>query len=91
MNDKLNKTAHDEHDHEEFECLEAIDSLYAYLDGELTDETTLRKFKEHLKHCNSCYTRSELEGVISERIRVTGKEKAPDSLKERLFNIIDDC
>lgn len=82
-----NKT--DKQDIEEIECLEAIDSLYAYLDGELTDENTLAKFKQHLSHCNSCYTRSELEGVISERIKQSGIRKSPEKLKNRLNKLID--
>lgn len=74
---------------EEIECLEAIDSLYAYLDGELDNEETLTRFKHHLNHCKSCHTRSELEGVISERIKRSEKEKAPDSLQNRLRNLMD--
>ena len=84
-----NKT--DNQDIEEIECLEAIDNLYAYLDGELRDEKTLAKFKQHLNHCHSCYTRSELEGVISERIKISGKIKTPESLQKRLRQLLDDC
>jgi len=73
---------------EEIECLEAIDSLYAYLDGELTDEDTLAKFKHHLSHCNSCHTRSEMEGAISKRLKTAGKEKSPASLKNRLHDLM---
>lgn len=75
---------------EEIDCLEAIDSLYAYLDGELNDEESLAKFKQHLSHCRSCYTRSELEGVINERIKVSGKNKSPASLQNRLRHLIED-
>jgi anti-sigma factor (TIGR02949 family) len=73
---------------EEIECMEAIDSLYAYLDGELNDEKTLMQFKHHLKHCDSCYTRSELEGIMNERIKSSGHSKAPESLQNRLKDII---
>ena len=75
---------------EEIECLEAIDNLYAYLDGELKDEKTLAKFKKHLGHCKSCYSRSEMEGVINERIKETGTDKMPESLKNRLRDFMDD-
>jgi len=75
---------------EEIDCLEAIDNLYAYLDGELNDEETLAKFKQHLSHCRSCYTRSELEGVLTERIKESGKGKTPTSLQNRLRHLIDD-
>lgn len=79
MNDSTDKQ-----DIEEIECLEAIDSLYAYLDGELNDSETLAKFKQHLNHCNSCYTRSQLEGVINERIKASAIRKTPESLQKRL-------
>lgn len=79
----------DDIDVEEIECLEAIDSLYAYLDGELNDRVTLAKFKKHLKHCQSCYSRSELEGVISDRIKTSGKDKTPESLQNRLHDLMD--
>lgn len=89
-----NKKYHDHHeqgdDVEEIDCLEAIDSLYAYLDGELTDKETLAKFKSHLGHCKSCYSRSELEGVINERIKESGKDKAPEKLKNRINSFLDD-
>ena len=78
------------HDVEEIDCLEAIDNLYAYLDGELNDDETLARFKKHLGHCKSCYSRSELEGVINERIKESGKGIAPESLKNRLRDFMDD-
>lgn len=84
----MNKTT-DNNEIEEIECLEAIDNLYAYLDGELNDEETLAKFSQHLDHCHSCYTRSELEGVISERIKTSGKSKTPESLQKRLQDLLD--
>lgn len=82
------------HDHnndvEEIDCLEAIDNLYAYLDGELNDEKALVKFRKHLGHCRSCYSRSEMEGIINERIKEKGKGKMPESLKNRLRGFMDD-
>jgi len=83
MNDETDKN-----EIEQIDCMEAIDNMYAYLDDELTDEDTLLKFKQHLKHCDSCYTRSEIEGVISERIKSSGKGKAPEALQNRLHDIL---
>ena len=50
----------DEAEIKEIDCLEAVDSLYAYLDDELDDEQSLARFNKHLSHCRSCYTRSEI-------------------------------
>jgi anti-sigma factor (TIGR02949 family) len=74
---------------EDIDCLEAIDSLYAYLDGELDDDRSLARFEKHISHCRSCYSRSELEGVLTERIRQSGKDKTPASLKSRLRTLMD--
>lgn len=81
----------DDHTAEEIDCLEAIDNLYAYLDGELRDEQTLAKFKHHLSHCRSCYTRSELEDVVSERIKISASVKSPKSLHKKLRQLLDEC
>ncbi|MDH5765945.1 MAG: zf-HC2 domain-containing protein [Gammaproteobacteria bacterium] len=83
------KNTTDHQNVDEIDCLEAIDNLYAYLDGELNDEIILAKFKNHLSHCDSCYTRSELEGAISEKIKNTKKETTPESLQDRLRNLME--
>lgn len=85
MSEKTERT-----DVDEIGCLEAIDNLYAYLDGELDDEQSLARFKKHIRHCRSCYSRSELEGALTERIRRSGKDKAPASLQSRLRKLMDD-
>lgn len=83
---------HDKHDSgiEEIDCLEAIDSLYAWLDGELDDQNVLAKFEAHLEHCRSCYSRAEMEKELNRRIRQSGKGEAPASLRSRLRNVVDD-
>ena len=81
----------DSHDHsntEEIDCLEAIEMLYAYLDGEL-DDKDLAKYEHHMGHCRSCYSRSELETALNKRIKESGKEEAPEKLQNRLRNLID--
>jgi len=76
-------------DVEEIDCIEAIDNLYAYLDGELDDPETIRKFESHLDHCRSCYTRRELESKLSERLRTAARTKVPAGLRDRLRDLID--
>jgi len=77
------------HEHEEIDCAEAIGHLYAYLDGELTDKVTLAQFEEHLEHCKSCFTRAQLERAINNKLSTAQEEMVPDSLQDRLRNIID--
>lgn len=76
----------DEHTHLEHDCLEAIDNLYAYLDGELEPEE-IEKFENHIDHCRSCFTRKEFESAVSKRIKAT-KGRVPDSLQNRLRDLI---
>lgn len=80
----------EKHEHEEIDCTEAIGHLYAYLDGELTDKIVLAQFEEHLEHCKSCFSRAQLEGVINEKLSsLKEKEEVPDTLQDRLRNIMD--
>ena len=72
------------------DCLEAFDHLYAYLNGELKDEAMLTKIEHHLGHCKSCYSRAQMERELNDRLRKSGKDKAPESLKKRLHELIDD-
>ena len=73
---------------EEIDCLEAIEMLYAYLDGELDGEE-LAQYEHHLGHCRSCFSRSQLETALNKRIQDSGKDEAPDALQNRLRNLID--
>lgn len=73
---------------EEIDCLEAIELLYAYLDGELNDDE-LAKYEHHMGHCRSCYSRSELETELNKRIQTSGKDEAPEALQDRVRHLID--
>ncbi len=77
----------DEHSHLEHNCLEAIENVYAYLDGELDPEEA-KRFEHHLEHCRSCYSRREFELALSKRIQKSGKNQAPETLKNRLRDLI---
>lgn len=63
-------------------------SITVYED--LQFEQAMAKFRKHLGHCRSCYPRSEMEGIINERIKENGKGKTPESLKNRLRGFMDD-
>ena len=88
MTDDESKPDKDMKDAKEIDCLEAIGHLYAYLDGELG---RVEKFQveQHLEHCKSCYSRAQLEGAINQRLSDFHKDEAPDTLQDRLKNIID--
>ena len=80
----------DNHDSDDIGCIEAINDLYAYLDGELTDPETVAKFEHHLEHCAACYSRIELETALGRLIRNSAEENAPVRLQRRLRKLLDD-
>ena len=73
----------------EIDCLEAIGHLYAYLDGEISDKNQLAQMEQHLGHCKSCYSRSQMEMAINNRLESMNKTDTPESLQKRLSKIID--
>jgi anti-sigma factor (TIGR02949 family) len=84
MNDSNN-----DHTADDIDCMEAINGLYAYLDGEIDDPVQISKIENHLCHCRSCYSRTEFERTLSERLRKTAGEQTPDRLHNRLHDLIN--
>jgi len=87
------KHIHDHgHSHDEaiddIGCLQAIEQLYAYLDGELSDDERI-KFEHHMQHCCSCFSRKELETKLSKQLQESAEGEIPDSLQQRLNDLID--
>jgi len=76
-------------DHDDIGCLAAIETFYAYLDGELNDLKAIADSEHHMAHCRSCFTRAELEGVLNERLRELARHRAPDRLKRRVRDLMN--
>jgi anti-sigma factor (TIGR02949 family) len=74
---------------DEIGCLEAIETLYAYLDGELGDSDAIARVEQHLGHCESCYSRAELERKLTEHLQRSARRKAPEALQSRLRGLMD--
>ena len=82
--------SHDTDDpHDDIGCLEALEAFYAYLDGELESPDAIADFEHHMQHCRSCYSRSEIERALTARISESDKSRAPEALRARLRNLID--
>jgi len=75
-------------------CLEAIENFYAWLDDEIKDPAAIREIEEHIRHCDSCYSRAEMERALTSHIRQTARVDEPgpslDALKDRLRKIVDE-
>jgi len=69
------------------QCEEALNKLFEYIDGELSDEELLR-IGSHLKECPPC----EAERRINEKIRLLVSKahtgQAPHQLRERVLSTI---
>ena len=71
-------------------CLQAIEALYAYLDGELEDPESVEEFERHLSHCRSCFSRIEMEKALSKRLRGTTKRRSPEELRDRVRKLMNE-
>jgi len=76
--------------HNDIGCLEAIETLYAYLDGELDDEISIDQVEKHMEHCRSCYSRKDVERALSEHIGNANRKETPEALKIRLRKLMAD-
>lgn len=75
-------------DSDDIGCLEAIEALYAYLDGEIEDPVELQAIEHHLGHCRSCFSRMELERTLTAHARESGSSEAPQALQARLKDLL---
>jgi len=81
---------HGGHAHDDIGCLDAIEALYAYIDGEIDDESSIEAVERHMAHCRSCYSRTQVERALSARMRQDHRNKAPAELQSRLRKLMDD-
>jgi len=69
-------------------CMEAIERIHAYLDGEL-EEATASDVAHHFKVCQRCYPHLRLEERFREALREAQKrETCPDHLRSQVLEIL---
>ena len=71
-------------------CLDAIEMFYAYLDGELGDLRAIEDFEKHMAHCRSCFTRAEMEHLLTDRLKKLASQRAPERLQSRLSRLMNE-
>lgn len=69
------------------DCDEVMRQLFDFLDGEV-DEMADKEIHHHLEECRSCFSRVEFEQMLLARIRRSGDEGLPDSLQERVTELM---
>ena len=78
------------HDDTDIGCLAAIEMFYAYLDGELGDPREVDEFEKHMAHCRSCFTRAEMERLLTDRLKKAASRRAPERLHSRLSRLLNE-
>jgi len=73
----------------DIDCLEAFDYLYAYVNGELKEPKELAAIEHHIGHCMSCFSRSQIEGELNKRLKNAGRDKTPDTLKNKMLKLLE--
>jgi anti-sigma factor (TIGR02949 family) len=68
-------------------CEEALIHLLEYLDRELVGDLQ-QQMERHMASCRSCLSRLEFEQTLKAHIRRTGTDHAPDTLRDRISNLI---
>jgi mycothiol system anti-sigma-R factor len=81
-NDQPGPTGGD-HDHSSSGCADALEELYVYLDGELTDakRSTIR---HHLDDCNPCFEAFDFEAELRIVIATRCRDEVPEGLRTRI-------
>ncbi|SRR5581483_4177750 len=69
------------------DCREAVETLYHYLDGELTYERRA-VIQRHLDECHDCIEAYEFEAELRVAISRSCRESVPPSLMERVANAL---
>jgi len=83
MTDPTESDAHADHDHGN--CDDALNELYTFLDGELTDARR-SAIRTHLDDCSPCLEMFDFEAELRIVIKHKCQEQVPDALRQRIFD-----
>ena len=73
--------------HDKRECTEAVEVLYHYLDGQLTEERRVL-IKRHLDDCPPCLDAFDFEAELRVVIAHKCRERVPEDLRFRVAQAI---
>jgi anti-sigma factor (TIGR02949 family) len=67
-------------------CMEALERLYEYLDGEL-ETVSAEQVAEHFRICKKCYPHLQLEKSFHEAVHgVQSGEVCPEEVRQRVMD-----
>lgn len=71
-------------------CREALDTLYSYLDGELTEQRR-HDITSHLDRCSSCLEAFDFEAELKVVVARRCREQVPEHLRLRVARALADA
>jgi mycothiol system anti-sigma-R factor len=69
------------------ECRAALETLYSYLDGELTLERR-ETIRHHLEECSPCLHAFDWEAELKSLVGRCCRDPLPDNLRRRIVEVI---
>jgi mycothiol system anti-sigma-R factor len=69
-------------------CIEAVELLYHYIDGELSEERRL-VIRQHLDDCPPCFKAFDFEAELRTVVAHRCREQVPDHLRLRIAKAIE--
>jgi mycothiol system anti-sigma-R factor len=77
------------HDEDVPDCESALEELYLFLDGELTDERRVT-IRSHLDGCSPCFEAFDFEAELRIVIAHRCKDSVPDQLRDRIASLLSE-
>lgn len=68
-------------------CRDAVERLWAFLDGELP-ATEAAAIRSHLEACSRCYPQFDFQKAFCEFLRSRSRESAPSELRARIRELL---
>ena len=70
-------------------CLESLDQIFAYIDGQITEKEVKEEIEEHLEDCRRCWDVVEFEKRVQSFVKCRAcEENIPEDVCERAKNIL---
>ncbi len=79
----------DHRSHQHAGCDEALEELYLFLDGELTDERRVT-IRTHLDECSGCFEAFDFEAELRLVIAHRCRDEVPEEFRSKIAALLDD-
>jgi mycothiol system anti-sigma-R factor len=66
------------------DCIDVLDAVYSYVDGELAEDD-VASIRAHLEDCGPCLRQYDLEQALKALVRRSCQDRAPDHLRTRIL------